>query len=187
MKLLDAVESSSLQIQFAAIKSLPNQTTPDWMDPSLDVVRAINTVLHDSYNFVIRTERAKAPWRSRSRLPWKQGKFVSNHWIKTKEQLHNYFMKMHSQLTWAMKTTNIFPLLCSQHLWNTAKMQKSVFWQVPSLKWSSCWTSALACGLNQRWSPRPNGGSRQTGASGRFHEPRTICSHRVLKSQQWEL
>lgn len=34
MELSDMVESPSLQIQFVAIKSLPNQTTPDLMGSS---------------------------------------------------------------------------------------------------------------------------------------------------------
>lgn len=68
----------------------------------------------------------------------------------------------------AMKSTNTFLLLCSQHLWNTTKRQKGISRQVPSLKWSSCWASAPARSLNWRWSPGPNGGSGQTAASGHF-------------------
>lgn len=81
-----------------------------------------------------------------------------------------------------MKTTNTSLLLSSQHLWSTVKRQEGVSRQVPSVKWSS-----LACRLNQRRPPCSRATSRQTAVPGRFHEPRAICSHHVLKSRYWGL
>lgn len=80
MQLLDVVESTGLQIQFVAIKSLLNQTAPNWMD-SCRMLWGTPTPSKGTREVRI----AVAHW-----------KFISNNWIQKKEWLCNAFMKMYS-------------------------------------------------------------------------------------------